>query len=128
MKKIVKLLLLFVVPLLLVSCSDDEYEDLQIPGKTIEEPVKLTGHVYNEDETWYLGTKLPVINMDRGEGAEIKIKSFPNNISLDEIEYIEKTFTVKLTLYDVNHHISGLPYEEYPVVMYYYVADIYEIE
>ena len=91
MKKIVKLLLLFVVPLLFVACSDDEYEDLQIPGKTIEEPVKLTGHVYNEDETCYLGTKLPVINMDRGEGAEIKIKSFPNNISLDEIEYIEKT-------------------------------------
>ena len=41
MKKIVKLLLLFVVPLLFVACSDDEYEDLQIPRRTINGTVGL---------------------------------------------------------------------------------------
>ena len=123
MKKIVKLLLLFVVPLLFVACSDDEYKDLQIPGKSIEEPVKVTGRVYNKDGNWYLSTDLRKINLVFGfeDAAAIKIKNHPSNINFENIEGIEKTFTVKLTLYNIEHDGPLL-------VIYHYVADIYEIE
>lgn len=123
MKKIVKLLLLFVMPLLFAACSDDEYKDLQIPGKSIEESVKVRGYVYNKDGNWYLSTDLRKINLvfNDEDAAVIKINNHPSTINLESIADIEKTFTVKLTLYNIEH-------DGPLVVIYYYVADIYEIE
>ena len=126
MKKNLKLLLLIVVPLLFVACSDDEYKDLQIPGKSIEATVKVRGCVYNEDGTWYLDTDLrkiiyTYVNFGDEEGAVIRVNSHPSNIDLASIAGVEKTFTVKFTLYNIEH--------DGPLAMiYYYVADIYEIE
>ena len=57
MKKYLGLLFLFLLPLALAACSDDEeYVDLQIPGKSIEGIVEITGSVYNQDGIWYLDT------------------------------------------------------------------------
>lgn len=58
MKTTIKLLFLIMLPLLFAACSDDEYKDLQIPGKSIEESVKVRGYVYNKDGNWYLSTDL----------------------------------------------------------------------
>ena len=121
--KFLRLLFLMMLPLLFAACSDDEYKDLQIPGKSIEEPVKVTGYVYNKDGNWYLRTDLRKINLVFGfeDTAAIKINNYPSTINFENIEGIEKTFTVKLTLYDIEH-------DGPLIVIYHYVADIYEIE
>ena len=129
MKKVIQFLLLFVLSYVFAACSDDEYKDLQIPGKSIEEPVKVTGHVYKRDGTWCLFTDLDSFAYfePMKEGFEIKVENVSPNISLEEIEDVTKTFTVKLTLYDVETMPSH-PYIDYVGFLYHYVADIYEIE
>lgn len=52
---------------------------------------------------------------------QIKIRSYPSDVTLESIEGIEKTFTTRLTLYKVEH---GPMF----VVEYLYVADVYEIK
>lgn len=132
MKKYLGLLFLFLLPLALAACSDDEeYVDLQIPGKSIEGIVEITGSVYNQDGIWYLDTDdlcrlanfkdRPYISYD------IKVKSIPDNISFEEIENAEKVFTIKLILYHVEYYGPCKPNEEYPIATYHYVADIYEV-
>ena len=133
MKKIVKLLLLFVVPLLFVACSDDEYEDLQIPVRTINGTVEVTGSVDYVNGTWFLIADLnSILNLDPSkEATEIKIRNVFSDDSLENLlnlDYGGHTFTVKLILYRIEHDKPLSPYQEYVGTIYYYVADIYDID
>ena len=130
MKKYLRLLFLFLLPLTLAACSEDEekYVDLQIPGKSIEGIVEVTGYVYNQEGSWYLNTNLrefrdiySSIYFGDEDCWDIKIRNYPSDVILESIEEIEKTFTTRLTLYKVEH---GPMF----VVEYLYVADIYEIK
>ena len=154
MKKIVKLLLLFVVPLLFVACSDDEqneqnYVDLQIEGKSYQGEICLKGVVHEEDGTWYLNTRLEDaqefdFHFDKelnekghiNEGYSIRINKIPHGVSLQDIEHIRKTFTGKLTLYEVkdfgSSHVESTASTKTTIVYiehrYHYVFDVYAIE
>ena len=132
MKKIVKLLLLFVVPLLFVACSD-EYEDLLIPGRSINGTVKVGGYVYKKDGTWYLSSNLnPFLNLNpQREATEIKFRDIFSEEALEnllKLDYGGHKFIVKLILYRVEYDKPLPPYQENIGTIYYYIADLYGID
>ena len=60
MKKIAKLLLLFVVPLLFVACDNEWDLDWEVneQGKVCHDEIVLTGELYELNSTWYLRTDM----------------------------------------------------------------------
>ena len=126
MKKIVKLLLLFVMPLLFVACSDDEYKDLQIPDKSYTGEVQISGYVYyhETDATWYFSPNdedwSKYFHFYFEEGASIQINDYSPNVPLEEIEGVEKTFIGRLILYDYESSALG--------ATYYYIFNISRVQ
>ena len=126
MKKIVNLLLLFVMPLLFVACDNEWDLDWEVnkQGKVCHDEIVLTGELYELNSTWYLRTDMRSVKgffWGDEDGWEIQIGEYPQNISLADIEGRENTFRGKLTLQDT--WSDGMM-----VVMYYYTFDIYDIK
>ena len=154
MKTTIKLLFLMMLPLLFAACSNDEqngqnYVDLQIEGKSYQGEIRLKGNVHEEDGTWYLNTRLEDaqefdFHFDKelnekghiNEGYSIRISKIPHGVSLQDIEHIRKTFTGKLTLYEVkdfgSSHVESTASTKTTIVYiehrYHYAFDVNAIE
>ena len=125
MKKIVKLLLLFVVPLLFAVCSDDNEEKI---NRQDGFAARIEGSAYQKDEAWYLRTDRlkieEVIHLGDEEGVEIQIGQYPSHISLTDIEDVQKTYEGILFLQGK----ETIGESNCPVTIYHYVFDIYDIK
>ncbi len=125
MKKIVKLLLLFVVPLLFAACSDDNEEKVNRQNGFA---VRIEGSVYQKDEAWYLRSDRTqdeeIFHLGDEEGVEIKIGQFPSYTSLTNMEDVQKTYEGILFL----QRKETIGESNCPITVYHYVFDIYKIE
>lgn len=97
MKKIIKLLLLFVVSLLFAACDNKWDLDWEVTdrGKVCHDEIVLTGELYELNSTWYLRTDMrEAKGFEFGfeEGWEIQIDETSLEISLANMEGIKKTF------------------------------------